>query len=247
MASSNKIRLGINIDHIATIRNARGSKYPDLMRACEIVAKNAELITIHLREDRRHINDADVFYICANRPCPVNLEVGLDDEIASIAIKARPDFVCIVPEKREEVTTESGLDISRQNVFDKLQKIIPRFKEAKIKVSLFLDPNPDFIDIIKSLEIDAVEIHTGKYANLCDANLQNDAINELEKISLYAKELYKIGISVHAGHGLTYENVSKITQIKEISELNIGHFLITEAIFTGLENAISKMKELILN
>ncbi len=247
---SRLVSLGVNIDHIATIRNARGSIYPSMLRACQIVADNADLITIHLREDRRHIKDADLELICKNRPCPVNLEIGLNLQIAQIAIDAKPDFVCIVPEKREEVTTESGLNIALQPVFDKLLNIMPKFTSTGIDVSLFLDPAEANIQTIKELlqkdcKITAVEVHTGKYAHLCNLSKEDEAQEEIAKIKSFAASLASLGIKVNAGHGLTFENVGKIAAIDYISELNIGHFLITEAIFTGLEEAIKKMKNII--
>ncbi len=244
------VSLGVNIDHIATIRNARGSLYPNMLRACQIVADNANLITIHLREDRRHITDADLELICKKRPCPVNLEIGLNWQITQIAIAAKPDFVCIVPEKREEVTTESGLNIALQSVFDKLVDMVPQFTSAGISVSLFLDPSDANIQIIKTLlqtgcKIAAVEVHTGKYSHLCDLNKDAEVNEEIAKITSFAAKLTNLGIKVNAGHGLTFNNVGKIAAIDYVSELNIGHFLITEAIFTGLEGAIKTMRNII--
>ena len=226
--------LSVNIDHIATIRNARNSTYPSLTRAIEIIKNaGAEIVTIHLREDRRHIRDADVFQISSANILPINLEIAATNEMLEIALKIKPKYLCFVPEKREEITTEGGLNLI---VMEKvLNKYIPILQESGTEVSLFIEPEIETINIAKNLGVNTIEIHTGKFANF-------RATEELEKIKIASMHAKKIGLNVHAGHGLTFETAQIISTIKEISTLHIGHFLITESIFIGLHEAVSQMK-----
>jgi len=240
----NKIKLGVNIDHVATIRNARGEKYPDPLRAA-LIAQNsgADSITIHLREDRRHIRDYDLINIKKKVRIPLNLEMAPTNEMLNIAIKNKPMFVCIVPEKRKEITTEGGLNLKKK--FKILKKIINILKKNKIQISLFIEPKISDIKLSKLLGANSVELHTGKFCNMINnkknKNLKNTFLN-LKKASHYAKS---IGLNVHAGHGLTFESAAKISKIKNISELNIGHFLISESIFLGLKESIKRFKKII--
>ena len=234
-------RLGVNIDHVATVRNARGSFHPDPVTiANHVMDCGAHSVTIHLREDRRHIKDLDVIKICKNKKIITNLEVSLNDDILKIALKNKPDFICIVPEKRKEVTTEGGLDLSKN--FYKIQKIIQKFKNRKIRTSLFIDPNTKDINIAKELNVDCVELHTGKISNLVKSkkNYMNE-FNKIKKSCLLAK---KIGLEVHAGHGLDYKTTAILTKLKEIEEFNIGHFIIGESIKYGLKNTIKKFQKI---
>jgi pyridoxine 5-phosphate synthase len=234
------IRLGINIDHVATLRNARGGNNPCPLRAAELVARSdADSITIHLREDRRHIRDADVHDIIDRAGLPVNLEMALTDEMLAIALQEKPAYVCFVPEKREELTTEGGLNASA--MVERLKPAVAALKHAGIGVSLFVEPDTVQIDAAHATGADAVELHTGTYAN----QFPNHGI-ELERIKQAAKYAAGLRLNVHAGHGLTFENVQSIAAIPDIEELNIGHFLIGEALFTGLDPAISHMKRLML-
>ena len=233
--------LGVNIDHIATLRNVRDAKTPDLMRAIDIIDKcmGIECITIHLREDRRHIKDIDAKLLCNESPLKINLEIACTEEMVDFAVQNKPYSVCFVPEKREEMTTESGLDvISHKN---KIANAIVKLKEVGIKVSLFLDPVSEHIETAKEIGADAVEIHTGKYSN--DVGIAQQ--NELIRIQDAAKLIATLGMECHAGHGLNYKNIVKLAKIEEISLFNIGHFLIGESLFLGLEKAINKMHEII--
>lgn len=232
--------LGVNIDHIATIRNARDGAFPELPRAVQILDRcNVDLLTIHLREDRRHIRDSDVEILCKESPIKVNLEMACTQEMIGIALKNKPYSVCMVPEKREEMTTESGLDILKQK--EKIATCTKTLKESGILVSLFLDPHEEHILAAKEIGVDIIEIHTGKYANLSgDAQKQ-----ELEQITKAAKLITSLKMEAHAGHGLTYDNVVNLAHIDEIMLFNIGHFLIGEAIYCGLENAVTKMQNVI--
>ncbi len=234
------IRLGINIDHVATLRNARGGNNPSPLRAAELVARSdADSITIHLREDRRHIRDEDVTQIIKFSGMPVNLEMALTDEMLGIALREKPAYVCFVPEKREELTTEGGLNVVALQ--DRLKPAITKLKQAVIGVSLFIEPSTEQVDVAHAVGADAIELHTGTYAN----QFGNHGI-ELERIKQAAKYAASLRLNVHAGHGLTFENVQPIAAIPEIEEINIGHFLIGEAIFTGLDPTISHMKRLML-
>ena len=233
-------RLGVNIDHIATLRNARGSFHPDLLLAAKLAIKyGAHSITIHLREDRRHIKDQDLAKLTKYKNIPINLEIAANMQMLKIALKNKPNFVCIVPEKRKEITTEGGLNLRKNTKF--LKKIITKLKKRKIRVSLFIEPKFSDIKISKILGADCVELHTGKYCNFFNNNKNTKKIfMNLRKSAIFAK---KIGLEVHAGHGLTFTTAHRISRIKTISELNIGHFLIAESLFIGLKNSIIKFKK----
>ena len=237
-----KTRLGVNIDHVATIRNARGENYPDPLRASLIAQKSgANSVTIHLREDRRHIKDYDLKNIKKTLKIPLNLEMAPTLEMLQIAINHKPDFVCIVPEKRKEVTTEGGLNLKRNTKL--LRKIISKLKKNSIRVSLFIEPKISDIILSKKLGADCVELHTGKFCNLFNSKKRTKtAFLNLKKAALYGKET---GMEVHAGHGLTYQSAYQISKIKCISEFNIGHFLVAESLFIGLKNSIKKFKRII--
>jgi len=238
----NKIRLGVNIDHVATIRNARGENYPDPLKAALIAEQSgADSITIHLREDRRHIRDDDLKSIKKKIKIPLNLEMAATNEMFKIALKHKPNYVCIVPEKRAEVTTEGGLNINKKKSF--IVKIINVFKKNNIRVSLFI--NPEFMDIELSKKVgaDCVEIHTGKFCNLYSNKKRSKS--EFLKIKKSVSFAKKIGLEVHAGHGLDYKTAHMISKIKHISEINIGHFIIAESIFVGLRKTIKKFNDII--
>ena len=234
-------RLGVNIDHVATVRNARGSSHPNpLSIAKHAMECGAHSITIHLREDRRHIRDLDVIEICKNKKIITNLEISLNEEILKIALKNKPNFICIVPEKRKEVTTEGGLNLSKN--LNKIQKIIKKFKKKKIRTSLFIDPNLKDIKIAKELDVDCIELHTGKISDLIKSK-KNYTI-EYKKIKKCCEVAKKIGLEVHAGHGLDYKTTSILSKLNEIEEFNIGHFIIGESIIYGLKNTIKKFKKI---
>ena len=237
-----KRRLGVNIDHVATIRNVRGEIYPNPLRAALIAQKSgADSITIHLREDRRHIRDYDLKNIKEKLKIPLNLEVAPTDEMLKIAIKNKPNYVCLVPEKREEITTEGGLNIKKNKKF--IQKMIMILKKNKVRVSLFIEPKINDIKLSQLLGANCVELHTGNFCNLINKDKKiKKSYLKLKNVANYAK---KIGLEVHAGHGLTYKSASKISKIRSISEFNIGHFLISESLFCGLSNAIKKFKKVI--
>jgi len=236
------IKLGVNIDHVATIRNARGDNYPDPVKAAIISQKSgANSITIHLREDRRHIRDYDLKNIKKKIRIPLNLEIAPTNEMLKIALKYKPDYVCIVPEKRSEITTEGGLNL--KNKKNLLRKIIYKLKKSSIRVTLFIEPNVSDIILSKKIGADCVELHTGNYCNLFNHGKNTkSAFIRLYKSSIIAN---KIGLDVHAGHGLTYKTAERISKIKFISELNIGHFIIAESIFIGLKKCIKKFKKII--
>ena len=234
-------KLGVNIDHVATIRNARGGDHPNLLKAAKIVEKSAaDSITMHLREDRRHIIDEDIFAIKRNINMPINLEIAPTIEMVNIAIKLKPDSVCFVLEKRTEVTTEGGLDIKKNS--KQLNSIFKKMFNTDIKIACFIDPDFEQIELLKKLKIYNIEFHTGKYALSKENKTRNHYFNELKDAVEYASDL---GFKCHAGHGLNFENVKKVASIPEIQELNIGHFLIGEAVFCGFEKTINKMKKLI--
>ena len=237
-------RLGVNIDHIATIRNARGENHPDPLTAAKFVKKvGADSITIHLREDRRHIKDFDAKKICLIRDLNVNLEISTNPKIVNIAIKIKPDFICIVPENRKEITTEGGLNLTKNR--KKIQKIISKFRKKKIRTSLFVNPSMKDIRISKQINTDCIEIHTGKLANLVKSkNNHSKELKRIKQCSSYAK---KLGIEVHAGHGLDYKTTKILSKIDEIKEFNIGHYLIGESIFYGLKKVIVNFKKIIKN
>lgn len=234
-----RLRLGVNIDHVATIRNARGGDHPDPVRAAEIVASvGGDGITAHLREDRRHIRDEDLARIQAATNLPLNLEMAATDEMLEIALRHKPHAACIVPERREERTTEGGLDAAGQH--NRLAPIVSRLSDAGIRVSLFIAPEARQIEAAMKLGAPVVELHTGEYAH---AEGDSRAI-ELKRIADMAALAARNGIEPHAGHGLTYENVQPIAAIPQLAELNIGHYLIGEAIFVGLEAAVRRMRDL---
>ena len=235
-------RLGVNIDHVATLRNARGEFHPDPIFAAKFVKKSgADSITIHLREDRRHIKDKDAKRICSIKNLFVNLEISINQDIIKKALKIKPNYICIVPEKRKEITTEGGLNL--KNNFSKIKDIIIEFKKKNIRTSLFINPSIKDIDTSIKLETDCIEIHTGKLANLVKSNKRY--LKELQRIkrcSIYAK---KRGLEVHAGHGLDYKTTKLLSRINEIKEFNIGHYLIGESIFYGLSKVIKNFKKII--
>ncbi|MDR9829508.1 pyridoxine 5'-phosphate synthase [Vibrio sp. FNV 38] len=237
------IYLGINIDHIATLRNARGTKYPDPVHAAEIAERaGADGITIHLREDRRHILDRDVRILRETIQTRMNLEMAVTDEMVEIALQTQPEYVCLVPEKREELTTEGGLDVVGQ--LEKIKAATTKLTEAGIKVSLFIDADRQQIDAAKACGAPYVELHTGHYA---DATSDEDQQDELKKIAAGASYAHDLGITVNAGHGLTYHNVAPIAALPEIYELNIGHSIIGRAVFDGLDKAVADMKAIMLD
>jgi len=229
------IRLGVNIDHVATLRNARGGTFPDPVKAAELaIASGADGITAHLREDRRHIRDADMPRLKA-LSAPLNFEMAATDEMVRIACDLRPHACCLVPEKRQEVTTEGGLDVTGQR--EALAPRIARLKDAGIRVSLFIDPDTRQIETAAALGAPVVELHTGAYAH--------GGAHELERLQTAADTVATCGLELHAGHGLTYANVGPVAALPGLAELNIGHFLIGQAVFDGLGPAVRKMKHLI--
>jgi pyridoxine 5-phosphate synthase len=239
MTTSQVLELGINIDHVATLRNARGTSYPDPLRAAKLAeAAGADLITLHLREDRRHIKDADLLALRPLIQTRMNLECAVTPEMIQIACQVKPHDVCLVPEKREEVTTEGGLDVLSH--FEAVIFATSQLQQAGIRVSLFIDPEEKQIQAAKDVGATVVELHTGRYADLIGA----EQIRELERIRLAAQFAKSIGLRVNAGHGLNEQNVVPIAQIAEFSELNIGHAIVAEALFKGWQKAIADMKSL---
>ena len=235
-----KIRLGVNIDHVATVRNARGGSHPDPVRAALLALEaGADGITLHLREDRRHIREEDLERLQAEITAPVNLEMAATDEMVRIALASRPHAVCLVPERREEVTTEGGLDAA--GTIATLRPIVSRLNEAGIRVSLFIDPEERQVRAAADLGAPVVELHTGRYAEAAGKERRR----ELDRLIRAAAATRVCGIECHAGHGLTFDNVEDVAVIPEVVELNIGHFLVGEAIFIGLEASVSEMKRLI--
>lgn len=233
------LRLGVNIDHVATIRNARGGDHPDPMRAVRVIEQaGGDGITVHLREDRRHIRDLDLDALMADTSLPVNLEMAATEEMLGIALRYRPHAACIVPEKREERTTEGGLDARGQH--NHLAPFVAQLVDAGIRVSLFIEPDPAQVEAALRLGAPVVELHTGRYAHLPEA----DRAMELKRLADAAALASKNGIEPHAGHGLTFDNVVPVAAIPQLRELNIGHFLIGEAIFIGLEESVQRMKSL---
>jgi len=231
------LRLGVNIDHVATVRNARGAGYPDPVRAAMVAAEaGADGITAHLREDRRHITDDDIARLSEQLTIPLNLEMAATDEMLAIALRHRPHAACIVPEKREERTTEGGLDAAGQH--NHLQHLVSQLGQAKIRVSLFIEPDSRQIEAALRLGAPVVELHTGRYAELSG----EAQAEELRRLADAAALAAKNGIEVHAGHGLTYANVAPIAAIPQVRELNIGHFLVGEAMFVGLGEAVRTMR-----
>ena len=235
-------RLGVNIDHIATLRNARGEFHPDPLYAAKFVKqKGADSITIHLREDRRHIKDSDALNICSIKNLFVNLEISLNKEMIKNALKIKPNYICIVPENRKEITTEGGLNLKKNKT--KLKSTIRLFKKKKIRTSLFINPSLKDILLSKKLGADCIEIHTGRFANLVKS--KKNSKNELLRIKRSSKKAKEIGLEVHAGHGLDYKSTKILSKIDEIKEFNIGHFIIGESIFFGIKNVIKKFKKII--
>ncbi len=236
-----KIRLGVNIDHVATLRNARNENFPNLSDVAILLTKcEVDLITVHLREDRRHILDEDVFDLKRKNFLPLNLEMASTPEMRDICIKVSPEFCCIVPEKREELTTEGGLNVRKQVKY--LKEYVENIKHNGTKVSLFIDPDIDQIDAAIEVGADAVELHTGKYSLLFEKGSYK---NELKRIQESAEYCAKNKIVCNAGHGLNFKNVSNISQIENISELNVGHFIVAQSLFNGLKETISKFREII--
>lgn len=238
-----RLRLGINIDHVATVRNARGGKHPDTLRAA-LLAKEAgaESITIHLREDRRHIRDDDVYKISSSLDLPINLEMAATEEMLAIALKVKPHAVCIVPEKRQEVTTEGGLNV--KDATEYLKPFVEKLQANGSRVSLFIDPDVEQVKAAHSIGARAIELHTGKFCDAVNDGNKEISDSEIENIKQAAKLGNELGMEVHAGHGIAYNSVEQVAQIPDIIELNIGHFLIGEAIFVGLKEAILKMRSL---
>ena len=235
-------RLGVNIDHVATLRNARGELHPDPFLAAKFVKKQgADSITIHLREDRRHIKDLDAKKICSIKNLFVNLEISIKNEIVKNALKIKPDFICIVPENRKEITTEGGLNLRKNQ--KKIKSIIRLFRNKKIRTSLFINPSLNDILISKNLGADCIEIHTGRFATLVKSKKKiKKEFLRIKKCSILAN---KIGLEVHAGHGLDFKSTKFLSKIDEIKEFNIGHFIIGESIFHGFNKVIKKFKRII--
>ena len=235
-------KLGVNIDHVATIRNVRGEQYPDPYRAALFAMKSgANSITIHLREDRRHINDNDVLKITNNKSIPTNLEIAATDEMQKVISKTRPSYICIVPEKRKEITTEGGLNLKKN--INNLKKVINLSNNQKIRTSLFVNPNIGDIKKSKKLGAKCIELHTGKFCNLVNKNKNYQ--KELNKIKKCTKFANSIGLEVHAGHGLTYKSAKIISKVNGIKEFNIGHFIISQSIFIGIKKAIINFKKIL--
>ncbi len=237
-------RLGVNIDHVATIRNARGGKHPDPVRAAALAAQaGADGITAHLREDRRHIGDEDIERLLQFIDLPLNLEMAATEEMLDIALRHKPHASCIVPEKRQELTTEGGLDAAGGHNI--LAPFVRQLKDSNIRVSLFIDADPNQISAAGGLGVAVVELHAGPYCEMVLEGTDDQAARELERLREGASLAYGLGLEVHAGHGLTFETVGPITALPEIMELNIGHFIIGEAIFSGLDSAVKRMRHLI--
>lgn len=238
------VRLGVNIDHVATIRNARGGDHPDPVRAALMAQEaGADGITAHLREDRRHIGDRDIERLIETIDLPLNFEMAATGEMLQIALRHRPHAACIVPEKREERTTEGGLDVAAHHAH--LRPYIEKLAAAGCRVSLFIEPDPVQVAVAHALGAAVVELHTGKYVELAFAGQTEAAAEELRRLRGAAADGQQRGLEIHAGHGLTYDTVKPIAAIPEVVELNIGHFLIGEAIFSGLDSAIRRMRSLI--
>ena len=235
-----KVRLGVNIDHVATVRNARGGVHPDPVRAArEALAAGADGITAHLREDRRHITDADIealSKLCAEAGKPLNFEMAVTDEMLAIAMRHRPHAACLVPERREEVTTEGGLAVAGHEA--RIAPVARALSEAGIRVSLFIEPSAEQVEAAVAVGAQVVEFHTGRYCHLAPA----DRSVEFDRLQAAADQADILGLEVHAGHGLDYDTAAEMMAIAEIRELNIGHFLIGEAVFVGLEPAIRRMR-----
>lgn len=233
------LRLGVNIDHVATLRNARGGGAPDPLRAARIVAEaGADGVTAHLREDRRHITDADIARLRTEIDLPLNMEMAATEEMVSIALAQLPPHVCLVPERREELTTEGGLDVAGASAQDRLAPLVARMTSAGIQVAMFIDPDPRQIDASAKIGAPAIELHTGEYCNATGG----EAARQLARLVDAAAQAQALGLECHAGHGLTLENVGPVARISELVELNIGHSIIGEAVFEGLEASIRAMR-----
>ena len=238
MAMANRLRLGVNIDHVATVRNARGGRHPDPVRAAQLaLAAGADGITAHLREDRRHITDEDIRRIVREVPAPLNMELAAVEGMVAIALAHKPHAVCIVPERRQERTTEGGLDVVA--AVANLAPIVQSLADAGIRVSLFIEPSPEQLEAARAVGAAAVELHTGRY---CDSRGEAQQ-RELDRIQQSAAMCETLGLECHAGHGLSYDTVGPIAAIPAVIELNIGHFLVGEAIFCGLEASIRQMRK----
>ena len=235
-------RLGVNIDHIATLRNARGEKHPDPYTvALQVLKSGADSITVHLREDRRHIKDIDLKILSSNKSIPINLEIASDSTMVKIALKYKPSYICIVPEKRNEITTEGGLNLKKNK--NKIKKIINVFNSKNIRTSLFINPSLQDIKLSKILGSKCIEIHTGRISNQIKQN--KNYSKELNKIKLCCKYASSLNIEVHAGHGIDYKTAKILKKIKEIEEFNIGHFIIGESIHLGINNVIKNFKKIL--
>ncbi|MCH2248514.1 MAG: pyridoxine 5'-phosphate synthase [Cognatishimia sp.] len=237
------MRLGVNIDHVATVRNARGSAYPDPVRAAKLAEKaGADGITAHLREDRRHIMDEDIDRLMAELEVPLNFEMAATEEMQTIALRHKPHAVCIVPEKREEKTTEGGLDVAGDD--NRLARFVAPLAEVGCRVSMFIDADARQVEASKRIGAAVVELHTGAYCDLHYEGRFQDRDAELKRLTEMAAYAHSLGLEVHAGHGLTYDTVTPIAALPEVMELNIGHFLMGEAMFVGLEASIAEMRRL---
>jgi len=237
------LRLGVNIDHVATIRNARGGLHPDPVRAALLATEaGADGITAHLREDRRHISDNDIARLMSEIKLPLNFEMAVTDEMLKIALNSRPNACCLVPERRQELTTEGGLDVNSMS--NRLPDFIARLKDAGMRVSLFIDPDERQVDASQRVRADIVELHTGPYCHAVIEGNQAKVRMEIEKLAENARFAAQAGLEVHAGHGLTFDTVHTVAAMPEVVELNIGHFLVGEAIFGGLHSAIGRMRAL---
>ena len=237
-----KVKLGVNIDHVATVRNARGETYPSPLRAALMAQKyGADSITIHLREDRRHIKDKDFLEIKKKLKIPLNLELAPTKEMLKISLKHKPNYICIVPEKRSEITTEGGLNLKKNKKL--INEFLKKFRAKKIRTSLFIEPNISDIKVAKEINANCVEIHTGKFCNLL--NKKKSTYNEFNRLKKAVNYANVIGLDVHAGHGITFDSAKILSKIKGIKEYNIGHFLIGESIFLGLKKTIKKFKNII--
>ena len=235
------IKLGLNIDHIATIRNARGENHPDIVYAAKFAKKcGADSITVHLREDRRHIKDIDLLRLVKLKKVPINLEISTNEKIVQIAIKKKPNYICLVPENRKEITTEGGLNLKKN--YKKISKIIKKFNKKKIRTSLFINPNIEDIKLSKKIGTHCVELHTGKLSTLIKKN--KNYKNQLKKFSNCVNLANSLNLRVHAGHGMDYKTTRILSSLKYIEEFNIGHFLIGESIFDGLKKVVKKIKKL---
>ena len=239
---SRYIKLGVNIDHVATLRNARGGNYPNVVQSAKVAEQSgADSITVHIREDRRHINETDLENLLDTINIPLNLEIAAKEETVAIALKNQPKSVCFVPENRQEITTEGGLDVKKN--FNHLKQMIDPMLKTDMKISLFIDPSEEQLYATKDLGVNTIELHTGAYANAFEKNTDLEfELNRLKSSAMLAEDL---SLNCHAGHGLNFENVVSIAKIKNILELNIGHFIIADSIFNGLQNSIQKMKNII--